>query len=122
LSAAEAGNKNAQYMAGNLYNDGRGVPQSVEMAVKYWRLAAGQGVPEAQGSLGVMYFNGQGAPKDLLRAYMWLGAAASSPNSVLAQKAKQFQDTVGAQMQPDQLNEARGKAERCIASKFMICN
>ena len=122
LASAKAGNRYAQHVAGTLYTDGRGVIADASEAVKYWRLAAAQGVSESQGSLGAMYYSGQGVPKDLTRAYMWLDVAASSSNAPTAEKAKQFRDIVAMQLSPEELVDARGKAERCAASKYEFCN
>jgi TPR repeat protein len=40
---AEQGDAPAQYMLGNMYINGRGVPQDDKEALKWYRIAAGQG-------------------------------------------------------------------------------
>ena len=46
-----------------MYADGLNVLQDDAEAVRWFRLAAGQGEAEAQYNLGLMYDNGRGVPK-----------------------------------------------------------
>jgi TPR repeat protein len=41
------------------------------------RALADQGNADAQNNLGRMYANGQGVPRDYVRAHMWLNLAVS---------------------------------------------
>mmetsp|Transcript_18300 Transcript_18300/g.61714 ORF Transcript_18300/g.61714 Transcript_18300/m.61714 type:complete len:84 (-) Transcript_18300:153-404(-) len=55
-----------------MFYTGKGVAQSYEEAVRWWRLAAAQGNGEALCNLGVCYEFGLGVPQDLheaLRCY-----------------------------------------------------
>ncbi len=47
-----------------MYDNGRGVPQDYQEALKWYRLAAEQGNAIAQYNLGFMYDNGEGVPQD----------------------------------------------------------
>ncbi len=47
LKAAQQGNANAQCSLGNMYENGQGVPQSYEEAIKWYQLAANQGHADA---------------------------------------------------------------------------
>ena len=67
---AEAGDATAQLELGNMYHDGRGVPQDYAEAVKWYRLAADQGVAKAQNNLGVMFEFGNGVLQDNTMAQM----------------------------------------------------
>ncbi|MAI49794.1 MAG: hypothetical protein CMM16_04410, partial [Rhodospirillaceae bacterium] len=67
---------NAQYNLGVMYANGRGVPKDDETAVKWYTLAAKQGLTSAQYNLGVMYANGRGVPKDDETAVKWYTLAA----------------------------------------------
>ena len=49
---AEAGDADAQFTLGGMYADGTGVPQDDAEAVRWYRLAAAQGLAFAQYSLG----------------------------------------------------------------------
>jgi len=47
-----------------MYDNGQGVSQSYEQAVKWYRQAAQQGDAIAQLNLGNMYNSGRGVPQD----------------------------------------------------------
>ena len=53
---------------GGMYRDGQGVLQDYQEVIKWCRLAAEQGMHEAQYDLGVRYYHGQGVPKDYKEA------------------------------------------------------
>ena len=72
----EAGDADAQYNLGVMYDNGKGVPQDYAEAVKWYRLAAEQGRAHAQYNLGVMLKNGEGVPQDYAEAIKWWRLAA----------------------------------------------
>jgi uncharacterized protein len=55
---------------------GQGVPEDDAEAVKWYRMAAEQGLANAQLNLGVMYDYGQGVPEDDAEAVKWYRMAA----------------------------------------------
>ncbi len=57
---------------------GKDDPKDYQEALKWWRMAADQGFVPAQASLGLMYYDGQGVPKDYVLAYMWINLAPSN--------------------------------------------
>jgi TPR repeat protein len=57
---AQQGDRVAQYLMGELYYRGFGVPQSDTEAVRWWRLAADQGLARAQNEIGVALSDGWG--------------------------------------------------------------
>ena len=59
-----------------MYAEGRGVTQDYVQAVKWYRLAAGQGFAGAQTNLGLMYSHGRGVPQDYAQAIKWYRLAA----------------------------------------------
>ena len=59
-----------------MYFFGEGVPQDYQEAVKWYRLAAGQGDATAQYNLGLKYANGEGVPQDYQEAVKWYRLAA----------------------------------------------
>ena len=63
-------------MLGGMYADGRGVLKDDAEAVRWYRLAADQGLAVAQNSLGFMYANGEGVLKDDAEAVRWFRLAA----------------------------------------------
>jgi TPR repeat protein len=75
--AAEKGQPDAECELGLKYESGDGVEQNYTMAVEWYRRAANHaadlgGAGIARRSLGRLYFEGQGIPKDYVQAYMWL--------------------------------------------------
>jgi TPR repeat protein len=74
--AADQGYAAAQVNLGNMYRDGRGVPQDYAAAVNWYRKAADQGYAAAQSNLGRIYRDGRGVPKDYAAAVSWYRKAA----------------------------------------------
>ena len=60
---ASEGNPRAQVMLGRCYENGLGVPQDMETAAKWFRIAAEQNYPEAQVQLAYLYELGAGVAK-----------------------------------------------------------
>jgi TPR repeat protein len=83
-------------------------------------LAADAGDATAQDSLGVMYLNGEGVPRDYVAAYTWFNiAAATVPASDEGWHARldRFRDTIAGDMTPAQVEEARARAMAWIRSR-----
>ena len=74
--SAEAGNVEAQYMLGVMYEYGENTEQNYQKAIQLYRKAARHGYVKAQYVLGNMYKNGKGVKKDLSRAIRWYQTAA----------------------------------------------
>lgn len=79
LPLAEAGDPRAQHGLGLLYETGSGVEKrSYSEALKWYRLAAAQGLPAAISNIALMYAEGRGVPQDLEQAAsLWEQAAAA---------------------------------------------
>ena len=75
---AENGNADGQYWLGTLYSNGMGVPQSDDIALKWFRLAADQEHAGAQYNIGLMYANGWGLDMDIIEAQGWYRRAAEN--------------------------------------------
>lgn len=76
LHKAEAGDPQAQYNLGVMYDIGQGVPQDYTEAAKWYTKAAEQGHADAQLKLGVMYAKGRGVPQDYAEAAKWFTSVA----------------------------------------------
>ena len=59
------------------FMNGNSVPEDDAEAVRWYRLAAEQGLVNAQLRLGAMYAYGEGVPADYVLAYMWWNLAAA---------------------------------------------
>ena len=86
-----------------MYGTGRGVPQDFVEAARWFRLAAEQGMAEAQASLGNMYARGEGVPQDDVLAYMWHNLAAAQGNEI----AQDNKDIIEEDMTREQIAEAQ---------------
>lgn len=73
ITKADAGDKDAQFKVGWAYDSGDGAPRSGDKAIKYYRMAADQGLVEAQNSLGSIYQ----AEKNYTEAKSWYELAAA---------------------------------------------
>ena len=90
---------------------GVGMYQNYSEAAQWYRKCADAGSWQGQMSLGELYFDGKGVPKDLVLAYMCLNsAAAAAPQNALVSMgndiAKQ-RDDLAALMTQEQVAEAQ---------------
>jgi len=74
--AAAQGHKNAQYMLGLIFYNGRGVKKDYREARAWFERAAKQNHSGAQYMLGIIYYDGKGVPKDNGRASKWFTKTA----------------------------------------------
>jgi TPR repeat protein len=84
----------AQSLAGTPRNDGR--------AVELFEKAAAAGHARAQLNLGILYFRGQGVPRDLIQARAWLekAAAGGDPQAMYALARTMSESTAQAGADP----------------------
>ncbi|MFQ5973978.1 MAG: tetratricopeptide repeat protein, partial [Alphaproteobacteria bacterium] len=80
---ADAGDAEAQYRVGTLYQYGYGVQRDYAEAVSWYETASAGGHREAQFSLGWLYLHGGDAPggsvtPDVAKAAFWLASAAEA--------------------------------------------
>jgi TPR repeat protein len=75
---AAAGDARAQFQLGRIYEFGEGVQADSATAVKWYRKAAEQDLPQAQCNLARMYESGEGVEQNWLQAAQWLCKAADA--------------------------------------------
>ena len=107
------GNASAQNQLGQLYANGRGVPQDYATAQGWYEKAAAQGNGWAQNQLGQMSADGRGMPQDYKKARQWWEQAA-------AQSVAQAQYNLGqlyanGRGVPQDYTTARGWYEKAAA-------
>lgn len=76
----EAGETEARYRVGKLYEEGKGVARNYRAAAELYRPAAESGHALAQVALGVLYQEGWGVPKDRHLALQWFDKASNQGN------------------------------------------
>jgi TPR repeat protein len=74
---ADQGDAQAQYMLGDLYESGYGVPINLAAAIEWYTKAANQGNSLAQDRLGHIYDDGIGVPRNTIDAINWYRKAAN---------------------------------------------
>ncbi|MEI6985655.1 MAG: tetratricopeptide repeat protein [Rhodospirillaceae bacterium] len=109
---AEAGNKEAQYVLGVMYDRGNGVPQDMVAAASWYARSANQGHALAQYNLGAMYCEGLGVAFDPIQAYKWLNLASANL-SVGDQRdlAVRYRDRARRKITREQLAEAQRQSQ-----------
>ena len=75
---AEQGHVGAQYRLGEMFANGRGIPQDYTEARKWYELAADQDLAISQYALGLMYEKGNGVRQDYAEAVKRFRAAATA--------------------------------------------
>jgi enhanced entry protein EnhC len=75
-SRATLGDPGAQFVLGQMYQDGIGVTKSIPEAIKYYELASAQQDLRAEYNLGMIYLEGNGVPVDFPKAINILRDAA----------------------------------------------
>ncbi len=103
--AAAHGDPDAQVSLAQMYEEGEGVQQNYMLAAKCYRKAAEHvpdfgGAGQGRNSLGLLYMDGLGVPKDYVQAYMWFRLTNFESNLSYAK----------AQMTPAQVLEAERMA------------
>ena len=115
---AEQGNADAQNNVGWMYAEGNGVPQNDRTAVKWYTLAANQGLALAQFNLGVMSYAGKGGVmQDNIYAHMWWNLAASQGD----ENARKYRDIIEKKMFPSQIEKAQDLARECVKKNYKGC-
>lgn len=74
--AREAGDAGARHGLAVLYEEGACVEQDFGRALEHYRQAADEGHRDSAFPLGILYYDGRGAPRDLVVARHWFKAAA----------------------------------------------
>jgi len=97
-----------------LYRDGcKLLPRDMTEAAKWYAKAADLGDATAQGTLGTLYFFGQGVPQNYLEAYFWLDLAARQPGTKQQQYAQNRQ-LAGAHITADEVDTAKERVENWL--------
>jgi uncharacterized protein len=118
IPLAQRGDARAQAMLGFMYANGRGVPQSYEVAVDWYLKSAEGGDPTGQYLLGLMYDKGLGVSRNVIFAYKWLNLAAAHASAqnretytrmreALTSKMTRAQIEVGQQLAIDWVPQMR---------------
>ena len=93
-----------------MFSRGKEVLRDDKKAVKWYRLAAEQGLAQAQHNLGVMCGRGQGVEQDYVEAHKWFNIAGVNGNEIGRRNA----DIVEKKMTPGQIAVAVGLTRKWL--------
>ena len=98
---------------GRMYEVGKGVKRNVQEAARWYRLAANDGLTDAQCELAWMHENGVGVAKDLVEAAMWYRKAAEQGNAgAQSQMGKMYYNGEGVKQNQLEAIKWYGKAAK----------
>lgn len=109
---ADAGLADAQYVLGEMYQNGDGVARDAGQAAAWYRRAALQGHGDAAFALGMLYRYGIGIARDPVEAYAWFTRAAEAGNA----EAAQARALVARNLSSAQVADGRARAARYAGS------
>lgn len=110
ISAAEAGNAEAQALLGGFYAEGIGVSQDDEKAFYWFEQSAGQDSALGQLGMGSLYHEGIGVAKDMIRARAWYALAAMKD----PETAEFFIEEADKEMSPDEIQKAQELSQKLL--------
>ena len=96
----------AQFHLGQRYASGTGVAKDEQEALRWYEIAADQGLPEAQRALANAYFHARGVPKDMREGNRRLRLAAEAGDPI-AQRDLGFHHAKGLGLPRDEVEAVR---------------
>ena len=115
LPDAEAGNAEAQFYVGQIYQRGLGPGPNYTKAAGWYRKSAGQGYKKAQMNLAHLYEKGLGVEKNLQQARHWYRQAGLGDSIFIDENALSFQERQELEQLRDEVNrrdEETGRLRR----------
>jgi Sel1 repeat len=110
---AKLGHPVAEWLMGNIYFFGQGVPRNFVRAREMFEHAAEQGYFPAFAPTAQMHEQGLGTPPDPSKAYLWYNvAAAQLPDSIERTDMIKRRETVADQLTPAQIEAAQKRANK----------
>src|SRR5215831_19460025 len=116
MALAQRGDAHAQAILGFMYANGRGVPQSYDVAVDWYLQSAAQGDPTGQYLLGLMYDKGFGVSANIILAHKWLNLAAVHAPLQNRENILRLRDALASKMTRAQLDLAQQLAVDFVPS------
>lgn len=117
---AKLGHPVAEWLMGNIYFFGQGVPRNFVRAREMFENSAEQGYFPAFAPTAQMHEQGLGTPPDPSKAYLWYNvAAAQLPDSAERTDMIQRRETVAQQLTPAQIEAAQKRANKFIPKQIV---
>ncbi len=105
LPQAEAGEAEAQYAVGQIFEKGLGLPPDFAAAAEWYRRAAEQGHAAAQIGLGSLYETGRGVAQDAQEALRWYRRAAGLAEDLVVLQGEEYEALSEAQQELETARE-----------------
>ena len=99
LDEAKAGDPEAQYYVGQIYEKGLGLEPDYATAAQWYGKAAQQGYSSAQLSLGYLYETGLGVGQDPAQALDWYRKASGLPDEMIVLEDAEYRDLLDLKSQ-----------------------
>ncbi|HKP24953.1 MAG TPA: tetratricopeptide repeat protein [Dongiaceae bacterium] len=117
---AEVGHPVAEWLMGNIYFFGQGVPKDYAKAQAMFEASAQQGYFAAFAPTAQMYVQGLGVPADPSKAYYWYNiAAAQLPDSSERTQMMERREEVAGALTPAQVEAAQKRANKFKAEQVV---
>ena len=107
---AETGDAEAQFALGNIYAEGKLVPNDFAVATVWFRKAADQGYAEAMYSLGVIYRAGFSVPVNFAESYVWYCLAEKSGFETASEDC----EDLASDLSPEELVVANNRIDELL--------
>ena len=117
IPQALRGDAHAQAVLGFMYANGRGVPQSYDVAVDWYLRSAEQGDPTGQYLLGLMYDKGFGVTQNVIFAHKWVNLAAAHAPRHNRENILRLRDALASKMTLQQIELAQQLAIDFVPSR-----
>ena len=117
IPQAQRGDAHAQAVLGFMYANGRGVPQSYDVAVDWYLRSAEQGDPTGQYLLGLMYDKGFGVAQNVIFAHKWVNLAAAHAPRHNRENILRLRDALASKMTLQQIELAQQLAIDFVPSR-----
>jgi len=117
IPQALRGDAHAQAVLGFMYANGRGVPQSYDVAVDWYLRSAEQGDPTGQYLLGLMYDKGFGVSPNVIFAHKWVNLAAAHAPRHNRENILRLRDALASKMTLQQIELAQQLAVDFVPSR-----
>jgi len=117
IPQALRGDAHAQAVLGFMYANGRGVPQSYDVAVDWYLRSAEHGDPTGQYLLGLMYDKGFGVSPNVIFAHKWVNLAAAHAPRHNRENILRLRDALASKMTLQQIELAQQLAVDFVPSR-----
>ena len=119
LKGGAVGYVDAQYIIGEMYKNGEGIPQNYKLSFNWLLMAANQGDATSQFEVGTMYRDGTGVKQSAVNAHIWLNLATSHMKLLFNNEPRDLAE-LEAKMSPSEIEAAQVAATNWKPTKWCL--